>query len=79
MASSVSRVCLGMMSFGEHESRAWALDESAAEPIVKRAVEGGVIFFDTADVYNGGESEVVTGRSCASSSGCARSTSSRRR
>ena len=58
----VSRVCLGMMSFGEHESRAWALDESQAEPIVKRAVEGGVTFFDTADVYNGGESEVVTGR-----------------
>jgi 1-deoxyxylulose-5-phosphate synthase len=58
----VSRVCLGMMSFGEHESREWALDEAAAEPIVKRAVEGGIIFFDTADVYNGGESEVVTGR-----------------
>ena len=58
----VSRVCLGMMSFGEHESRAWALDESQAEPIVRRAVEAGVIFFDTADVYNGGESEVVTGR-----------------
>ena len=57
----VSRVCLGMMSFGKHESREWALDEAAAEPIVKRAVEGGVIFFDTADVYNGGESEVVTG------------------
>ena len=58
----VSRVCLGMMSFGKHESREWALDEAAAEPIVKRAIEGGVIFFDTADVYNGGESEVVTGR-----------------
>ena len=58
----VSRVCLGMMSFGEHESRAWALDEPQAEPIVKRAVDGGVMFFDTADVYNGGESEVVTGR-----------------
>ena len=58
----VSRVCLGMMSFGAHESRAWALDEAAAEPIVRRAVEGGIIFFDTADVYNGGESEVVTGR-----------------
>jgi aryl-alcohol dehydrogenase-like predicted oxidoreductase len=51
-----------MMSFGKHESREWALDESAAEPIVKRAVEGGVIFFDTADVYNGGQSEIVTGR-----------------
>jgi len=58
----VSRVCLGMMSFGAHESRAWALDEAAAEPIVRQAVEGGIIFFDTADVYNGGESEVVTGR-----------------
>src|SRR5881392_2494808 len=58
----VSRLCLGMMSFGKHESRAWALDESAAEAIVKRAVEGGIIFFDTADVYNGGQSEVVTGR-----------------
>ena len=58
----VSRICLGMMSFGKHESREWALDEDAAEPIVRRAVEGGVIFFDTADVYNGGQSEVVTGR-----------------
>jgi 1-deoxyxylulose-5-phosphate synthase len=57
----VSRLCLGMMSFGKHESREWALDEAAAEPIVRRAVEGGVIFFDTADVYNGGQSEVVTG------------------
>jgi aryl-alcohol dehydrogenase-like predicted oxidoreductase len=58
----VSRVCLGMMSFGRHESRPWALDEAAAEPIVRRAVDGGVIFFDTADVYNGGQSEIVTGR-----------------
>jgi aryl-alcohol dehydrogenase-like predicted oxidoreductase len=58
----VSRVCLGMMSYGRHESRRWALDEAAAEPIVRRAVDGGVIFFDTADVYNGGQSEIVTGR-----------------
>jgi len=58
----VSRVCLGMMSFGEHESRRWALPEEEAEPIVRRAVEGGITFFDTADVYNGGQSEVVTGR-----------------
>ena len=58
----VSRVCLGMMSFGRHESRQWALDEAAAEPIVRRAVEGGVVFFDTADVYNGGQSEILTGR-----------------
>jgi 1-deoxyxylulose-5-phosphate synthase len=58
----VSRLCLGMMSFGSHESREWAVDEATAEPIVRRAVEGGVMFFDTADVYNGGQSEVVTGR-----------------
>jgi 1-deoxyxylulose-5-phosphate synthase len=58
----VSRVCLGMMSYGKHESRKWALDEAEAEPIARRAVEGGITFFDTADVYNGGQSEVVTGR-----------------
>ena len=58
----VSRVCLGMMSYGCHESREWALDEAAAEPIVRRAAESGITFFDTADVYNGGESEVLTGR-----------------
>jgi 1-deoxyxylulose-5-phosphate synthase len=58
----VSRVCLGMMSYGRHASREWALDEEDAEPIVRRAVGGGITFFDTADVYNGGESEVVTGR-----------------
>ena len=58
----VSRLCLGMMSYGRHESREWALDEADAEPIVRRAVEGGITFFDTADVYNGGQSELVTGR-----------------
>jgi len=58
----VSRVCLGMMSYGRHESREWTLDERDAEPIVRRAVEGGITFYDTADVYNGGESEVITGR-----------------
>jgi len=58
----VSRLCLGMMSYGRHESREWALDEAAAEPIVRRAVEGGITFFDTADVYNGGQSEILTGR-----------------
>ena len=58
----VSRVCLGMMSYGRSEERPWALDEEAAEPIVRRAAESGVIFFDTADVYNEGESEVISGR-----------------
>ncbi len=58
----VSRVCLGMMSYGKHESREWTLDEEGAEQILRGAVEGGINFFDTADVYNGGESEVLTGR-----------------
>src|SRR5437899_8032723 len=51
-----------MMSFGYNEARPWALTEDAAEPIVRRAFEAGITFFDTADVYNGGQSEVVTGR-----------------
>jgi aryl-alcohol dehydrogenase-like predicted oxidoreductase len=58
----VSRICLGMMSYGPSDERPWALDEEAAEPIVRRAVEQGVIFFDTADVYNEGRSEEITGR-----------------
>jgi len=58
----VSRVCLGMMSYGKHPEREWAIYENAAEPIVRRAVEGGITFFDTADVYNGGQSEVATGK-----------------
>jgi aryl-alcohol dehydrogenase-like predicted oxidoreductase len=58
----VSRVCLGMMSFGNDSDRAWVLDEQAAEPIVRAAVEGGITFFDTADTYSKGASEVATGR-----------------
>jgi aryl-alcohol dehydrogenase-like predicted oxidoreductase len=58
----VSRLCLGMMSFGPGEERRWALGEEEAEAIVRIAVDGGVSFFDTADVYNGGQSEVITGR-----------------
>ena len=58
----VSRVCLGMMSYGNDSDRPWVLDEAAAEPIVRRAVEGGITFFDTADVYSAGASEVATGR-----------------
>ncbi len=58
----VSRVCLGMMSFGNDSDRPWVLDENAAEPIVRAAVDGGVTFFDTADTYSNGASEVATGR-----------------
>jgi 1-deoxyxylulose-5-phosphate synthase len=58
----VSRLGLGMMSFGEDPTRPWMLDEAAAEPIVRRAVDGGFTFFDTADMYSQGASEVATGR-----------------
>src|SRR4051812_9332915 len=58
----VSRVCLGMMSFGNDSDRPWVLGEDDAEPIVRTAVEGGITFFDTADAYSGGASEVATGR-----------------
>jgi 1-deoxyxylulose-5-phosphate synthase len=59
----VSRLCLGMMSYYSGSGgRPWMLDETAAEPIVRRAVEGGITFFDTADMYSGGASEVATGR-----------------
>jgi 1-deoxyxylulose-5-phosphate synthase len=58
----VSRLGLGMMSYGEDPTRPWMLDEATAEPIVRRAVEGGFTFFDTADMYSQGASEVATGR-----------------
>jgi aryl-alcohol dehydrogenase-like predicted oxidoreductase len=57
----VSRICLGMMSYGDPASRAWMLDEDAAEPIVRRAMEAGVTFYDTANVYAQGASERITG------------------
>jgi aryl-alcohol dehydrogenase-like predicted oxidoreductase len=59
---NVSRICLGMMSYGDPGWRAWLLPEEEAEPIVRRAVEAGVTFFDTADMYSNGRSEEITGR-----------------
>ena len=50
-----------MMSFGSQAERAWHLDEAAAEPIVKAAIDGGVTFFDTADTYSNGVTEEITG------------------
>ena len=58
----VSRIGLGMMSYGDPAALSWSLGEDAAEPIVRRAVEAGVTFFDTADMYGDGASEEVTGR-----------------
>jgi aryl-alcohol dehydrogenase-like predicted oxidoreductase len=59
---TVSRICLGMMSYGSPNTRDWMLGEDAAEPIVRQAVESGVTFFDTADMYSDGVSELITGR-----------------
>jgi 1-deoxyxylulose-5-phosphate synthase len=58
----ISRICLGMMSYGDQSTRRWHLGAEQAEPIVRRAVEAGVTFFDTADVYSEGASEEITGR-----------------
>ena len=58
----VSPVCLGMMSYGDKSRRAWFLSEEEAEPVVRRAVELGVNFFDTADMYSNGLTEEITGR-----------------
>jgi aryl-alcohol dehydrogenase (NADP+) len=58
----VSRLCLGMMTYGTPAWRDWVLPEEAARPFVKRALELGINFFDTADMYSMGMSEEVTGR-----------------
>jgi aryl-alcohol dehydrogenase-like predicted oxidoreductase len=57
----VSRICLGMMSFGSPSWREWVLDLDASRPLVRSAVDAGIIFFDTADMYSLGASEEVTG------------------
>jgi len=58
----VSRIGLGMMSFGDPVAEPWFLSQEGAEPIVRQAVEAGVTFFDTADMYSDGASEEITGR-----------------
>lgn len=58
----VSRLCLGMMSYGTPEWRPWVLDEAQSRPFLRRAVEAGINFFDTADMYSRGVSEELTGR-----------------
>ena len=59
---TVSRICLGCMSYGSPQWRPWVLDEAGAQPFFRRAIEAGVNFFDTADMYSLGLSEEVTGR-----------------
>ena len=60
----VSRICLGCMSYGEPNrgNHEWSLDEAASRPFIQRAVEAGINFFDTANVYSAGSSEEIVGR-----------------
>jgi aryl-alcohol dehydrogenase-like predicted oxidoreductase len=60
--TEVSRICLGCMSFGTPEWRDWVLDEAASRPIIERAIDLGINFFDTANMYSLGESERILGR-----------------
>ena len=60
----VSRICLGCMTYGSPEkgTHAWALNEEQSRPFIQKALELGINFFDTANVYSGGASEEVLGR-----------------
>ena len=60
----VSRICLGCMGFGdaEHWTHKWVLNEEASRPIIQKALELGINFFDTANVYSIGKSEEILGR-----------------
>ena len=60
----VSRICLGCMSYGvpERGNHAWTLDERESRPFIKQALESGINFFDTANVYSDGTSEEIVGR-----------------
>ena len=60
--TKVSKVCLGMMTYGDPGWRDWVLDEEASAPVVRAAVDAGITFFDTADMYSLGASEEVSGR-----------------
>lgn len=61
---TVSRLCLGCMSFGEAQrgTHEWTLDEYASRPVIRQALEAGINFFDTANMYSGGSSEEILGR-----------------
>ncbi len=58
----VSRLCLGCMSYGEPERlpQPWSLDEKASRPLIRQALEAGINFFDTANIYSGGSSEEIS-------------------
>ena len=57
----VSRICLGTMTYGDPKWRDWVLTEDKSRPFIQRALEAGITFFDTADIYSNGASEQVVG------------------
>jgi aryl-alcohol dehydrogenase (NADP+) len=59
----VSRICLGTMTYGSKQWREWVLEEEESRPLIQRALEAGINFFDTADMYSNGVSEEILGRS----------------
>ncbi len=59
---TVSRICLGMMTYGSKQWRPWVLEEAESRPFIERALELGITFFDTADMYSLGRSEEILGR-----------------
>jgi aryl-alcohol dehydrogenase-like predicted oxidoreductase len=63
----VSRICLGCMSYGSPDrgNHSWSLDEERSRPFIRRAIEAGINFFDTANVYSNGSSEEIVGRALA--------------
>jgi 1-deoxyxylulose-5-phosphate synthase len=71
----VSRLCLGMMSYGSKQWRPWILSEEEGRPFIARALEAGINFFDTADMYSLGASEEVLGRAAPFAAGLRRSLS----
>ena len=60
--TQVSRICLGTMTYGSPAWRPWILDEESSRPFIRRAIDAGINFFDTADMYSNGASEEVVGR-----------------
>src|SRR5438552_73722 len=58
----VSRICLGTMTYGSKKWREWVLEEEQARPLIRQAIEAGINFFDTADMYSLGASEEILGR-----------------
>src|SRR5476649_468958 len=58
----VSRICLGTMNFGSKRWRSWMLEDAEARPLIKRALDAGINYFDTADFYSAGASEELLGR-----------------